>query len=447
MSTRATIAETVKSAALKLDACSESPRLDAEILLSTLLGLTRSALIARADEALESDKQRAYADLIRQRADGTPVAYLTGHREFWSLPLRVSPAVLIPRPETETLLEQALALLPRDEARAVLDLGTGSGAIALALAHERPRWSITAVDLSAAALAVARHNAQSLQLSRIRWRLGSWFDAVPGERFHLIAANPPYVSAADPALQSLSAEPLVALRAGPTGLEALTAIIAQAPEYLHDHGWLALEHGLTQAPQVAQLLQRHGFTSIRTFPDFSGRPRVTLGVHTQQGTSMIRFETTLGDFTIELFEKDAPESVANFTRYIDEGFFDGTIFHRIVPGFVIQGGGFTEDMTQKKTKAPVKNEADNGLKNKRGTLSMARTNDINSATSQFFVNLKDNDFLDHSRGNFGYAVFAKVTEGMDVVDKIAAVETGRKRGFDDVPVEAVTMKSVRRVKP
>jgi peptidyl-prolyl cis-trans isomerase A (cyclophilin A) len=161
---------------------------------------------------------------------------------------------------------------------------------------------------------------------------------------------------------------------------------------------------------------------------------------------MIRFETSLGDFTIELFEKEAPESVANFSRYIDEGFFDGTIFHRIVPGFVIQGGGFTQDMTQKKTKSPVKNEADNGLKNKRGTLSMARTNDINSATSQFFVNLKDNDFLDHSRGNFGYAVFAKVTDGMDVVDKIAAVETGRKRGFDDVPVEAVTMKSVKRVK-
>jgi peptidyl-prolyl cis-trans isomerase A (cyclophilin A) len=160
---------------------------------------------------------------------------------------------------------------------------------------------------------------------------------------------------------------------------------------------------------------------------------------------MIRFETSLGDFTIELFEKEAPESVANFTRYIEDEFFDGTIFHRIVPGFVIQGGGFTEDMTQKKTKPPVKNEADNGLKNQRGTLSMARTNDINSATSQFFVNLKDNDFLDHSRGSFGYAVFAKVTDGMDVVDKIAAVETGRKRGFDDVPVEPVIMKSVRRL--
>jgi peptidyl-prolyl cis-trans isomerase A (cyclophilin A) len=160
---------------------------------------------------------------------------------------------------------------------------------------------------------------------------------------------------------------------------------------------------------------------------------------------MIRFETTLGNFTIEFFEKEAPLSVANFLRYIDDGYFDGTIFHRIVPGFVIQGGGFTEDMSQKKTQPPIKNEADNGLKNGRGTLSMARTNDVNSATSQFFVNLTDNDFLDHQRGNFGYAVFAHVTEGMDVVDKIAAVETGRRSGFDKVPVEPVIMTSVRRI--
>jgi peptidyl-prolyl cis-trans isomerase A (cyclophilin A) len=160
---------------------------------------------------------------------------------------------------------------------------------------------------------------------------------------------------------------------------------------------------------------------------------------------MVRFETTLGDFTIELFEKEAPETVSNFLKYIDAGFFDGTIFHRIVPGFVIQGGGFTDDMTQKRTQPAIKNEADNGLKNERGTLSMARTNDINSATSQFFVNLKDNDFLDHKRGNFGYAVFARVTEGMDVIDKIAAVETGRRRGFDDVPVEAIIMKRVQRI--
>jgi peptidyl-prolyl cis-trans isomerase A (cyclophilin A) len=160
---------------------------------------------------------------------------------------------------------------------------------------------------------------------------------------------------------------------------------------------------------------------------------------------MILFETSLGNFKIEFFEKEAPISVANFQKYIEAGFFDGTIFHRIVPGFVIQGGGFTEDMTQKKNNPAIKNEADNGLKNGRGTLSMARTNDVNSATSQFFVNLKDNDFLDHSRGNFGYAVFARVTEGMDVVDKIAAVETGRRKGFDDVPLEPVIMKSVRKV--
>ncbi len=159
---------------------------------------------------------------------------------------------------------------------------------------------------------------------------------------------------------------------------------------------------------------------------------------------MIRFETTLGAFTVELFGAEAPLSTENFFKYVDEGFFDGTLFHRIVPGFVIQGGGFTEDMTQKKNHPPIKNEADNGVKNTRGTLSMARTNDINSATSQFFVNLKDNDFLDHSRGNFGYAVFGKVTEGMDVIDKIAAVKTGRRRGFEDVPLDPVIMTSVRR---
>jgi cyclophilin family peptidyl-prolyl cis-trans isomerase len=160
---------------------------------------------------------------------------------------------------------------------------------------------------------------------------------------------------------------------------------------------------------------------------------------------MIRFETTLGNFTVEFYDKEAPISVANFLAYVDDGFFDGTIFHRIVPGFVIQGGGFTEAMEQKRTQAPIKNEADNGLKNERGSLSMARTNDINSATSQFFVNLKDNDFLDHKRGNFGYAVFARVTEGMDVIDQIAAVETGRRRGHDDVPLEPVIMNSVRRI--
>jgi cyclophilin family peptidyl-prolyl cis-trans isomerase len=162
---------------------------------------------------------------------------------------------------------------------------------------------------------------------------------------------------------------------------------------------------------------------------------------------MIRFETSLGDITIEMLEKEAPVTTANFLKYVDDGYFDGTIFHRVIPGFVIQGGGFTEDMTQKRTQAAIKNEADNGVKNSRGTLSMARTSDINSATSQFFVNLKHNGSLDHSRGNFGYAVFARVTEGMDVVDKIAEVETGRRRGHDDVPVEPVIVRSAKRLTP
>ena len=160
---------------------------------------------------------------------------------------------------------------------------------------------------------------------------------------------------------------------------------------------------------------------------------------------MIRFQTTLGDFTIELFPKEAPISVENFQRYVREEFFDGLIFHRVIPGFVIQGGGLTPDMSQKDNHEPIKNEATNGLKNLRGSLSMARTNDINSATSQFFVNLKDNDFLDHKPGSYGYAVFAKVVDGMDVIDEIAGVKTGRRRGHDDVPVEDVLIISAREV--
>ena len=160
---------------------------------------------------------------------------------------------------------------------------------------------------------------------------------------------------------------------------------------------------------------------------------------------MIRFQTTLGDFTVELLAEEAPISVENFQRYVREEFFDGLIFHRVIPGFMIHGGGMTPDMSQKANHEPIKNEAANGVKNGRGYLSMARTNDINSATSQFFINLKDNDFLDHKPGSYGYAVFGKVVDGMDVIDQIAAVKTGRRRGHDDVPVEDVTIISAREV--
>ena len=160
---------------------------------------------------------------------------------------------------------------------------------------------------------------------------------------------------------------------------------------------------------------------------------------------MLEFKTSKGTFTVQLFDKQAPITVENILRYADEGFFDGTIFHRVIPGFMIQGGGLTEDMKNKRGHEPIKNEATNGLKNKRGTLSMARTNDINSATSQFFINVADNDFLDHKPGSYGYAVFGRIDSGMDVVDAIAAVKTGNRGGHQDVPVETVVIESVTRV--
>ena len=159
---------------------------------------------------------------------------------------------------------------------------------------------------------------------------------------------------------------------------------------------------------------------------------------------MIILSTSLGDITLELDEAKAPLTVKNFLAYVDAGFYDGTIFHRVIPDFMVQGGGFTQDMQQKKTNAPVKNEADNGLSNEPYTVAMARTSDINSATSQFFINLADNVFLDHGKRDFGYAVFGKVSKGTDVVDKIAGVKTGRSGGHGDVPVSPVLINKVKR---
>jgi len=161
---------------------------------------------------------------------------------------------------------------------------------------------------------------------------------------------------------------------------------------------------------------------------------------------MLEFKTTKGTFTVQLFDKQAPISAENFLQYAKDGFFEGTVFHRVIPGFMVQGGGLTADMKPKSgQRASIKNEATNGLKNKRGTLSMARTNDINSATSQFFINLVDNDFLDNRAGNFGYAVFGRIASGMEVIDAIAAVKTGSKAGHQDVPTEAITIESVTEI--
>jgi release factor glutamine methyltransferase len=279
-----TVSELLQSGARALDSHSDSPRLDAELLLGKILGLSRSGLIARGNEPVAGERATGYLTLIERRLRGAPVAYLTGTREFWSLSLRVTPAVLVPRPETELLVELALAHLPEDPASSsairgcsILDLGTGSGAIALAIASERPRARITGVDISPSALEVAIQNSRDLGLAHVDWRLGSWFAPVLGERFDLIVANPPYVAAADPVLENLAAEPAIALCGGPAGLEAISAIVGDAATHLDANGWLILEHGSTQAPDVARLLERHGFTEIRSHLDFCGKPRVTLG--------------------------------------------------------------------------------------------------------------------------------------------------------------------------
>lgn len=280
MSDPSTIAESLRNAARSLDGRSDSPRLDAEVLLGALLDAPRSALVLRAGETLSAEIGRTYRALVARRAGGEPVAYLTGVREFWSLPLKVTPAVLVPRPETELLVELALELLPgAGENTAILDLGTGSGAIAIALAAERPKAHVVGVDVSEEAIRVARENAETLGFGRIEFRVGSWFAAVPDGCFDLILSNPPYIAAGDPALAALGAEPAGALIGGPTGLEQLERIVAAAPAHLTCGGWLLVEHGATQADDAAALFRSHGFEDVASHQDYSGRPRLTRGRH------------------------------------------------------------------------------------------------------------------------------------------------------------------------
>ena len=255
-----------------------SATLDAGLLLAHILRTTRVRLMSEAERAVEPAAVGRYRALIERRARGEPLAYLTGTREFWSLPLRVSRAVLVPRPETELLVERALALRAVSEGR-VVDLGTGSGAIALALARERPRWRVTATDISMEALAVARANAAELQLTGIDFRHGSWFAPLAAARFDLIVSNPPYVAADDPALAdaTLAYEPRLALTPGPDALACLRALAADAPQHLNRGGWLLLEHGPTQAAALRRELVLAGFTYVRSQRDLAGHERVTEG--------------------------------------------------------------------------------------------------------------------------------------------------------------------------
>jgi release factor glutamine methyltransferase len=279
----ATAAELLAAGAQRLRAMQTArpdatPELDAELLLAHALGERRAHLRSHPEQIPSPDAARQFRDLIERRAAGQPIAYLLGRKDFWTLELEVSPAVLVPRPETELLIERALALHPHLRAR-VGDLGTGSGAIALALASERPLWQVTATDASAAALAVARANAMRLGLERVELIAGDWLDCLTGRAFDLLLSNPPYVAPDDPALEQpeLTYEPRLALVAPEEGLAALRIIIRTAPAHLLPGGWLLLEHGATQAAAVAGELVACGFAQVRSHRDLAGCERMTEG--------------------------------------------------------------------------------------------------------------------------------------------------------------------------
>jgi release factor glutamine methyltransferase len=253
-------------------------RRDAEILLAHCWGLTRSQLLARGGDSVPSDVADCFGKAVTRRSEGVSVAYLLRRREFWSLTFEVSPAVLVPRPETELVVQRALALvrLPMAE---IADLGTGSGAIAVAISHERPQWSVTGTDLSNAALEVARRNGAALAGDRVRWLQGDWYAALARHRFDALVSNPPYISELDPVLKGdgLRHEPRMALTPGGDGYAAFQTLINGAHRHLKPNGWLVLEHGNTQAEILRSLLVARGFTSVTSHRDLAGHERVTEG--------------------------------------------------------------------------------------------------------------------------------------------------------------------------
>lgn len=272
-----TISEILRTATRELQATSSTPQLDAEVLVMHACGLNRSRLVTHGHDALTDEQQRRLEKLLAQRRQGIPIAYLTGTREFWSMELNVSPATLIPRPETELLVEKALAHIPPDAAWTIADLGTGCGAIALALAKQRPRCRVIATDISPQALDVARSNAMKFGLTNIEFREGNWFEPLAGMKLDMMVSNPPYVRANDPHLEQgdVRFEPEQALAAGPEGLDAIRQIALSAREHLNPAAWFLFEHGWDQAAAVGQLLHSLGYRNIVCYPDLSRRDRIT----------------------------------------------------------------------------------------------------------------------------------------------------------------------------
>ena len=262
----------------RLTPVSESPRLDAELLLARALDVPRSYLFAHPEDELDSAAVKRFSTTIESRTKGAPLAYITGEKEFWSMTLMVTRDTLVPRPETETLVDQVLVRIPKREAMQVLDLGTGSGAIALAIAKERPICDVTATDFSAAALAVAKENARQHSLPNIEFLLGDWLEPVAGQMFDVIATNPPYVPSEDPDLERLQHEPLTALASGADGLDAIRRIAVDAMSVIKPGGSLLIEHGDEQHGAVAEILQKAGWKEIGVTNDLAGIPRVTTAV-------------------------------------------------------------------------------------------------------------------------------------------------------------------------
>ncbi|KQQ50819.1 protein-(glutamine-N5) methyltransferase, release factor-specific [Pseudomonas sp. Leaf127] len=258
---------------------SPTARLDAELLLAAALGKPRSFLHTWPERIVSTEAALAFSGYLARRRNGEPVAYILGLQGFWKLDLEVAPHTLIPRPETEMLVEAALEHVPGFAAARVLDLGTGTGAIALALAHEKSTWQVTAVDRVPEAVALAERNRQRLRLDNARVLQSHWFDALQGERFDLILSNPPYIADTDPHLSQgdVRFEPSSALVAGRDGLDDLRLIIEQAPGYLKAGGWLMLEHGYDQGAAVRALLLRHGYERIQTRRDLGDHERITFG--------------------------------------------------------------------------------------------------------------------------------------------------------------------------
>ncbi len=258
---------------------SDSAALDIDLLLSHVIGRSRSYLYAYPEYELDGDQCSQLDTLLERRCSGEPIAHLTGCSEFWSLPLKSTPATLIPRPDTECVVETLLQLFPQDQRCSVLDLGTGTGAIALALASERPRWDVTAFELNVAAVALAKENAQRLGLEHVCIVQSDWYSAATTERFDIIVSNPPYIEEGDPHLEQgdLRYEPRSALVAGADGLDDIRRIARDAGQYLRPGGILVLEHGYRQAQPVATELNRCGFEAIECRQDYGGNPRVSFG--------------------------------------------------------------------------------------------------------------------------------------------------------------------------